>query len=74
MLRPNRDLFVGMCKSCKHPVPIVFQDLGSCLHCDANLRIAYHAWANRLSLMSRHQEAEHEQEVATSEHSPDGKR
>lgn len=52
MLRPDRDFFIGICKKCKHPVPIVFQDLGSCLNCDGNLRIAYQAWVNRISLMT----------------------
>ncbi len=50
MLRPDRSFFVGLCKTCKHPVPIVFQDIGSCLSCDARLRIAYHAWAHRLPI------------------------
>ncbi len=58
MLRPDRGFFMGICKKCKHPVPIVFQDLGSCLHCDGNLRVAYHAWVNRLSLISGHPEAD----------------
>ena len=44
MLQPNRSNFVGMCKKCKHPVPIVFQDVGSCLQCDGMLRASYHAW------------------------------
>ncbi|MEN9845472.1 MAG: hypothetical protein RIS36_619 [Pseudomonadota bacterium] len=50
MLRPDRSFFVGLCKTCKHPVPIVFQDIGSCLSCDARLRIAYHAWVHRLPI------------------------
>lgn len=50
MLRPDRTLFVGLCKSCKRPVPVVFQDIGSCLSCDERLRIAYHAWANRIPI------------------------
>lgn len=50
MLRPDRSLFVGLCKSCKRPVPVVFQDIGSCLSCDERLRIAYHAWANRIPI------------------------
>lgn len=50
MLRPDRSLFVGMCKSCKRPVPVVFQDIGSCLSCDERLRMAYHAWANRIPI------------------------
>ncbi len=44
MLQPNRSNFVGMCTRCKHPVPIVFQDVGSCLQCDGMLRASYHAW------------------------------
>jgi len=50
MLRPDRSFFVGLCRRCKHPVPIVFQDIGSCLSCDARLRIAYHAWVHRLPI------------------------
>lgn len=50
MLRPDRSFFVGLCRTCKHPVPIVFQDIGSCLSCDARLRIAYHAWVHRLPI------------------------
>ncbi len=50
MLRPDRSLFIGLCKSCKRPVPVVFQDIGSCLSCDERLRIAYHAWANRIPI------------------------
>ncbi|MEY4670113.1 MAG: hypothetical protein RL518_2812 [Pseudomonadota bacterium] len=50
MLRPDRSFFVGVCKACKHPVPIVFQDIGSCLSCDARLRLAYHAWVHRLPI------------------------
>lgn len=50
MLRPDRSLFVGLCRSCKHPVPIVFQDIGSCLSCDVRLRMAYHAWVHRLPI------------------------
>lgn len=50
MLRPDRSFFVGLCRKCKHPVPIVFQDIGSCLSCDARLRIAYHAWVHRLPI------------------------
>lgn len=48
MLQPNRPFFIGYCRRCKHPTPIVFQDMGSCLNCDVGLRIAYHAWINRL--------------------------
>ncbi len=50
MLRPDRSLFIGLCKNCKRPVPVVFQDMGSCLSCDERLRIAYHAWANRIPI------------------------
>ena len=50
MLRPDRAFFVGLCRSCKRPVPIVFQDIGSCLSCDVRLRIAYHAWVHRLPI------------------------
>jgi hypothetical protein len=50
MLRPDRSLFIGLCKSCKRPVPVVFQDIGSCLSCDERLRIAYHAWVNRIPI------------------------
>ena len=50
MLRPDRSFFVGLCRACKHPVPIVFQDIGSCLSCDVRLRIAYHAWVHRLPI------------------------
>lgn len=49
MLRPDRSFFVGMCKRCQHPVPIVLRDIGSCLNCDGHLRMAYHAWVHRLS-------------------------
>ena len=50
MLRPDRSLFMGLCKSCKQPVPIAFRDLGCCLQCSAPLRVAFHRWAHRLSL------------------------
>lgn len=50
MLRPDRSFFIGLCKTCKHPVPIVFQDIGSCLACDARLRVAYHAWTHRIPI------------------------
>lgn len=50
MLRPERSFFVGLCKTCKRPVPIVFQDIGSCLSCDIRLRVAYHAWVHRLPI------------------------
>lgn len=74
MLRPDRDFFVGICKRCKHPVPIVFQDLGSCLNCDVNLRVAYHLWANRLSLFNGQQELEHGQKTSASNPSQDNKK
>lgn len=48
MLQPNRPFFIGYCRRCKHPTPIVFQDMGCCLNCDAGLRMAYHAWINRI--------------------------
>jgi hypothetical protein len=41
MLRPTKRLFIGFCKKCKQPVPIVFVDLGSCIQCDEKLRAAY---------------------------------
>jgi hypothetical protein len=50
MLRPDRSFFIGLCRSCKRPVPIVFQDIGSCLSCDVRLRVAYHAWVHRLPI------------------------
>jgi hypothetical protein len=34
MLKPKRELFVGVCHRCKHPVPIVFVEFGSCPLCD----------------------------------------
>lgn len=74
MLRPDRDFFIGICKKCKHPVPIVFQDLGSCLHCDVNLRIAYHAWANRLSLVTMQQGSQHGGEMESPAHSDNRKK
>jgi hypothetical protein len=37
MLRPERRFFVGFCQQCKHPVPIVFVDYGSCPLCDERL-------------------------------------
>ena len=49
MLKPDRSFFMGTCKKCQRPVPIVFQDIGSCLTCDANLRIAYHAWVYNIA-------------------------
>lgn len=48
MLQPDRSFFIGSCKRCQRPVPIVFQDMGSCLSCDGNLRFAYHAWVHKL--------------------------
>ncbi len=48
ILKPDRSFFMGMCQKCKHPVPIVFQDVGSCLHCDERLRLSYHAWVHGL--------------------------
>ncbi len=44
MLQPIRSNFVGICRKCKSPVPIVFQDVGSCLQCDGWLRASFHAW------------------------------
>ncbi len=44
MLQPIKTNFVGTCKRCKSPVPIVFQDVGSCLQCDGLLRASFHAW------------------------------
>lgn len=52
MLRPDRSFFVGMCPRCKHPVPIVFQDLGSCLNCSEPLQHAYYAWVNGITSLS----------------------
>jgi hypothetical protein len=47
MLRPTKNLFVGLCKRCKHPVPIVFLDLGGCINCDERLQQAlYRAQEN----------------------------
>lgn len=37
MLRPDRRFFIGFCVRCKHPVPIVFVDYGSCPLCDDRL-------------------------------------
>ncbi len=48
MLQPDRSFFIGTCKTCQRPVPIVFQDIGSCLSCDMNLRFAYHAWVHKI--------------------------
>jgi uncharacterized BrkB/YihY/UPF0761 family membrane protein len=41
MLRPHRRFFVGFCRTCKQPVPIVFVNVGGCLRCDENLRNLY---------------------------------
>jgi len=49
MLRPERSFFISMCPRCKHPVPIVFRDLGSCLNCSEHLRYAYYAWVNGIT-------------------------
>lgn len=37
MLKPERRLFIGSCSQCRHPVPIVFVDYGSCPRCDERL-------------------------------------
>jgi len=37
MLKPERRLFIGSCSRCRHPVPIVFVDYGSCPLCDERL-------------------------------------
>jgi hypothetical protein len=37
MLKPERRFFIGFCGRCKHPVPIVFVDYGSCPLCDERL-------------------------------------
>lgn len=50
MLRPDRSLFMGLCKSCKQPVPIAFRDLGCCLNCSLPLRVAFHRWTHRVAL------------------------
>lgn len=39
MLKPERRFFVGFCGRCKHPVPIVFVDYGSCPLCDERLSL-----------------------------------
>lgn len=44
ILKPDKGFFIGMCQRCKHPVPIVFQDVGGCLHCDERLQLSYRAW------------------------------
>ncbi len=70
MLRPDRSFFVGLCRTCKRPVPIVFQDIGSCLSCDARLRIAYHAWVHRLPIeqvLAQSSSAESSQESSASD-------
>lgn len=38
MLKPKKEYFVGVCQRCKHPVPIVFVEFGSCPLCDEKLR------------------------------------
>jgi hypothetical protein len=38
MLKPKKAYFVGVCQRCKHPVPIVFVEFGSCPLCDEKLR------------------------------------
>lgn len=38
MLKPKRTCFIGVCQKCKHPVPIVFVEFGSCPRCDDKLR------------------------------------
>lgn len=70
MLRPDRSFFVGLCRTCKRPVPIVFKDIGSCLSCDVRLRIAYHAWVHRLPIeqvMGRSNTEENPQESSASD-------
>lgn len=37
MLKPEKRFFIGFCGRCKHPVPIVFVDYGSCPLCDERL-------------------------------------
>jgi hypothetical protein len=37
MLKPEKRFFLGFCERCKHPVPIVFVDYGSCPRCDKRL-------------------------------------
>jgi hypothetical protein len=39
MLKPEKRFFVGFCGRCKHPVPIVFVDYGSCPLCDERLSL-----------------------------------
>lgn len=39
MLRPEKRFFLGFCERCKHPVPIVFVDYGSCPLCDERLSL-----------------------------------
>jgi hypothetical protein len=38
MLKPKKEYFVGVCQRCKHPVPVVFVEFGSCPLCDETLR------------------------------------
>jgi succinate dehydrogenase/fumarate reductase cytochrome b subunit len=37
MLKPKISCFIGVCRTCKHPVPIVFVEFGSCPRCDETL-------------------------------------
>ena len=39
MLKPEKRFFLGFCGRCKHPVPIVFVDYGSCPLCDERLSL-----------------------------------
>jgi hypothetical protein len=39
MLRPEKRFYLGFCEQCKHPVPIVFVDYGSCPLCDKRLSL-----------------------------------
>ena len=65
MLQPDRSFFMGTCKTCQRPVPIVFQDIGSCLTCDVNLRVAYHAWAYNITPVSVETQTPSEESVET---------
>jgi hypothetical protein len=38
MMKPARSCFIGVCRTCKHPVPIVFVEFGSCPRCDEKLK------------------------------------
>lgn len=62
MLQPDRSFFMGTCRQCQRPVPIVFQDMGSCLNCDVNLRMAYHAWVYKIPSSAPEAEAPVERE------------